>query len=410
MQLATFLGMNNKNFLHKQFGKFLFAISILVCCCYSPAKTQATKHRISVLSPIYIDSAFKNNTYKIWGNYLPKIMLPGLEFYNGVSMAIDSLKNDGTSNLFVDIYDYRSKNNSITDIIEDSANKLSESKVIIASFSNRSDIKILADYAKKQQIPLISATYPNDGGISNNPYFFLLNPTLRTHCKAIYQHLQKRSNSSNLVYLSRKGNFEDMVKGLFTEFDAYYTQTALGIKSIDLTDSFSINQLSNKLDSTRENIIFCGSINETFALSIIENLAMLKKYKTTVIGMPTWDAIKGLDKSDYAGVDVVYTSAYNFVKCPKQIAFLNLKYKNKYNSKPSDLVYKGYETMVRFGKTISLYGENAIQLFSDDMFKVLNSIDMQAVYNKDITSQIDYFENTKIYFIKKLDSSKKVNE
>lgn len=402
--------MNYKNFLPTQLSKFLLSLCFIIFGSYHTVAAQIAKNRIAIFSPIYIDSAFNKNTYKLWGNYLPKNMLPGLEFYNGVSLAIDSLKFDGTGNLLIDIYDYRSKNNSLTDIIADTTNKLFESKAIIASFTNRSDIKTLADYAKQKQIPLISATYPNDGGVSNNPYFFLLNPTLRTHCKAIYQHLQKRSVASNLVYITHKGNFEDMVKGLFSDFDSYYTQNAINLEPTELTDSFSISQLSKKLDSTKENIVFCGTINEGFALSVIETLALLKKYKTTVIGMPTWDAIKGLDKTDYAGVNVVYTSAYNFAKCGKQIAELAVKYKKKYNSKPSDIVYKGYETMLRFGKTISLYGENAFQLFSDDMFKVLNSLDMQAVYNKEITSQIDYFENSKIYFIKKLDSGRKIIE
>ena len=59
--------------------------------------------------------------------------------------------------------------------------------------------------------------------------------------------------------------------------------------------------------------------------------------------------------------------------------------------------------MLRFGKTLSLYGINAMQLFSDDIFKVINQLDIQPVYNKERPTQIDYYENTKIYFIKKID-------
>jgi hypothetical protein len=79
------------------------------------------------------------------------------------------------------------------------------------------------------------------------------------------------------------------------------------------------------------------------------------------------------------------------------------KYKAKYNAKPSDIAFKGYETMLRFGKTVGLYGANAMELFSDDMFKIINQLDIQPVYNKAISTQIDYYENHKIYFIKKVD-------
>ena len=374
----------------------IFIVLCLLVSLFQTATAQQQKHRVAIFSPIYIDSAFNGDTYKLHGNYLPKNMLPGLEFYNGIMMAIDSLKSDSTSNLLVDIYDYKSRNNSLAEIIEDSSNKLSESKVILASFNNRSDIKILADYGKAKQIPVISATYPNDGGISNNSYFFLLNPTLRTHCKTLYKHLQKRSSTDNVIYISRKGNFEEMVKNFFNEFDST-SKNPLSIEPIELVDTFYAKELTSLLD------IFCGTVNESFAYKIFSCLSSLKKYKTTVIGMPTWDALKNLDRSDYKGVEVVYTSSYNYSKTDKLVANITAKYKAKYNSKPSDVVFKGYETMLRFGKTLSLYGINAMQLFSDDIFKVINQLDIQPVYNKERPTQIDYYENTKIYFIKKID-------
>jgi hypothetical protein len=132
-------------------------------------------------------------------------------------------------------------------------------------------------------------------------------------------------------------------------------------------------------------------------------LATAKKYKTTVLGMPTWDGLKNLENQEYKGIEVVYTSPYNYSKTDKLVAAITAKYRAKYNAKPSDIVFKGFETMLRFGKTISMYGANAMQVFSDDMFKVINSIDIQPNYNRIYKTQVDFFENNKIYFIKKVD-------
>ena len=386
--------------------RITFKTFVVLCSLFSTfqrATAQQTKHHIAVFSPIYIDSAFKGNTYKIYGNYLPKNMLPGLEFYNGVMLAIDSLKFDGTGNLFVDIYDYKSRNNSLNEILADSTNNLDSSKVIIASFNNRSDIKTLADYAKQKQIPLISATYPNDGGISNNPYFFLLNPTLRTHCKAMYRYIQKHHSADNVVYLTRQGSFEKMVENYFAEYDSANMNNALNLEPIALVDTFYSRELTSLVDSNKQNIIFCGTVHESFAYKILSTLSPLKKYKITIIGMPTWDGLKNLEREDYKGVQIIYTSPYSYSKNDRLVASLTQKYKAKYNSKPSDLVFKGYETMLRFGKTISLYGAGAMQLFSDDMFKIINALDIQPFYNKTDKTQIDFYENNKIYFIKKID-------
>jgi hypothetical protein len=393
--------MNFKLSPLNNFVSAFFILTFLFITCQNTT-AQTTKHRIAVFSPIYIDSAFNGKIYKLFGNYLPKIMLPGLEFYNGAMMAIDSLNFDSTCNLLIDFYDYRSRNNSLNHIIEDSTNKLAASKVIIASFNNRSDIKILADYGKEKKIPIISATYPNDGSISDNSYLFLLNPTLRTHCKSVYKHLQKNSASSNIIYLTRKGGFEEMVTNYFNEFDSSAT-TALNLQAINLTDTFYSKELTSLLDTAKDNIIFCGSVNETFAYKILNTLAALKKYKISVIGMPTWDALKNLDRIEYKDLEVIYTSSYNYSKTDKLVQRFMNKYKAKYNAKPSDIAFKGYETMLRFGKTVGLYGANAMELFSDDMFKIINQLDIQPVYNKAISTQIDYYENHKIYFIKKVD-------
>ncbi|MCX6209591.1 MAG: ABC transporter substrate-binding protein [Bacteroidetes bacterium] len=390
--------------LAKAFYTHLIRFILLLAVTITAQQTfaQNTKHQIAVFAPIYLDDAFDGSTYKIWENKLPKSILPGLEFYNGVTLAIDSLKKTTTAgNLYVKIYDYKSKGNSLNEILAKDNNALSNAKVIIASFNNRSDIKILADYAKQKNIPLISATYPNDGGISDNPYFFLLNSSLHTHSKALYGYFKKfKSLKTNLLYVTRSGAFEDMVNGYFKSFDSAKT---LNITPTILTDTFYSNQLIKMLDSTKQNVIFCGTVNEAFALKIASVIAAQKKYKTTLIGMPTWDGLKGLDKNEYKGIEFIYTTPYNYSKTNDLVATINKSYYDRFFAKPSDYVFKGYETMLRFGKTVSTYGTNAMQLFGDDMFKSINSLDIQPVYNKDNASQIDFYENKKLYFIKKVD-------
>ena len=199
-----------------------------------------------------------------------------------------------------------------------------------------------------------------------------------------------------------------MVSGYFAEQDSVNGNAALNLKSKFLTDSFYSSELLKTLDSTRKNIVFCGTVSEAFALKIAAVIAQAKKYKVTLVGMPTWEAIKSFDKTDYKGVEFVYTSPYYYSKSNALVNSINIKYKAKYNGKPSDLVFKGYETMLRFAKTVSLYGSNAIQLFGDDMFKVINALDIQPVYNKQVSTKIDYYENQKLYFIKKIDGIVKV--
>jgi hypothetical protein len=364
---------------------------------------QKTENRIAVFAPIYIDSAFNGTTFKVWENALPKNMIPGLEFFNGIQMAIDSLQQEGITNIVVDIYDYKSKGNSLAEIFKNSKNKLSSSTFIIASFNKYSDIKILADYALQNKIPLISATYPNDGGVTNNPYFFLINPSIQTHINSIYKNLINNFKHTKITYLKCKGSFEDWVDNYFLECEEVTSKDKRTVlKPIILIDTFSTKELLINLDSTTQNTIVCNCSKEYFVQRIISDLSANTNYNTTVLGLPTWDAFNISNDEDYKNVPIIFTSAYNFSNSNNNIEHITKKFETVYYIKPSDQFYKGFETMLRVGKTVSLYQENAITLLSDNLFRVFNEIKIQPHYNKTQKTQIDYFENTKIYQIKKL--------
>ncbi len=380
-----------------------FSIGLLFLLCSNGLIAQKIENRIAVFAPIYLDSAFSGTTFKIWDNVLPKNMVPGLEFYNGIQMAIDSLQKEGINNIIVDIYDYKSKGNSLTEIIKSTKNKLASSIIIIASFNRYSDIKILADYASIHKIPLISASYPNDGGVTNNPYFFLLNPTIETHVNAIYKNLVNNFKQTKIVYIKCKGAFENWVDNYFIENEELASnEKRTVLKPITLIDSFSLTELFKNLDSTVKNTLVCNCSKESFVQRVIKNLSSNPSYSTTVLGLPTWDVFNISDQVENKDVPIIYTSAYNFTNTNNVLDHVIKTHEAKYNIKPSDQFYKGYETMLRVGKTVSLYNENAIMLLSDNLFHVFNELKIQPHYNKTSKFQIDYFENIKMYHIKKL--------
>ncbi|HRO71687.1 MAG TPA: hypothetical protein PK951_14955, partial [Chitinophagaceae bacterium] len=61
--------------------------------------------KIAVFAPLYLDSAFDvNNEYRYAKNNFPKFINSGLEFYEGVQLALDSLNQEGVE-LEVFVYD-----------------------------------------------------------------------------------------------------------------------------------------------------------------------------------------------------------------------------------------------------------------------------------------------------------------
>ena len=106
------------------------------------SSTLQERKTIIVFIPLEIDAAFNGSEYILGNNNLPKTMLPALDFYNGVMMALDSMKKIN-SLLDVRIIDAKQKNNPLTTLLTDSV--LQKTALIISAITSRPDTKILAD-------------------------------------------------------------------------------------------------------------------------------------------------------------------------------------------------------------------------------------------------------------------------
>src|SRR5262245_42887088 len=92
---------------------------------------QTTKHKIAIFSPLYLDSAFDDLYNYRYEKQFPKFINPGLEFYEGVQLALDSLAKEGTQ-LEVFIYDTRSGKEPLAQQL----NSLDSSIELILAYAN----------------------------------------------------------------------------------------------------------------------------------------------------------------------------------------------------------------------------------------------------------------------------------
>ncbi len=357
-------------------------VLLLSCFANTYAQTALTvqeRKTIAVFIPLEIDAAFNGHDYILGNNNLPKTMLPGLDFYNGVLMAIDSLKKMNTS-LDIRIIDTKQKNNSLATLLTDSS--LQKTSFIISAVTNKADTKLIADFALAHQTPMVSAIFPNDAGVTNNPFFTILNPTLKTQCEAISSYLQNNFAKNTILYCKKKGATEDYIQSIIVD-----SKTAKSFLNIEVQDSIFFSDLAPYLDSTKQNILLCGSLKESFGTALVKILSENPAYKSTVIGMPTWDGDKSINLPN---VEIIYASPYYFNGNEKLLKQLTAAYKAKYLGRPSDQFFKGYETLLYFTNTLS-----------SNPMPVFNSFKLMPVYNSSVKTQIDYQENKNLYFFRK---------
>ncbi len=378
---------------------FILSLIVMHCCVSLNVVLAQTRLKVAVFAPVYLDSAFNGSDYKLGTNNIPKNMLSGLDFYNGIMMAVDSLEADG-KDLEVLFFDTKGRESIYTIIRKPEFEKVS---LIIAAFNNKADVKPLAEIALHRNIPLISSTFPNDGGVTNNPDFVLINSSLKTHIEGIYKYLQKSKATTNNIYVKRKGQADELVDYYFKGAASATTSFPLIYRAIEFSDNDADQKLFNALDSSKENTIICGSLNEAYGLKLVKTLASNGSYDCTVMGMPTWDGIKELDGNACNGVNIIYSTPYNFIRTQPLAIKLIKQYTEKLNGRPSDMFFKGFESMYHFSSLLLDFPNTLISHLSDKKYKLFTDFDIQPIENDEFTVQ--YLENKKLFFIKKLNGN-----
>ncbi|HMI61146.1 MAG TPA: hypothetical protein VK518_09565, partial [Puia sp.] len=359
-----------------------------------------SRHQLAIFAPLYLDSAFDAAGNYRYDKSFPKYINPGLEFYEGAQLALDSLQKEKAS-LDVRIYDTRSVTASLQQMLGDSA--FQNTELIIGQITTAAELQQLATAAARLHIPFINVNFPNDGGVTNNPGLVVLNSTLKTHCEGIYRFIQRNYPTKPVVFFRKKGTQEDRLKGYFTDVDKTTASVALKIKYITLDDNFDATALTPYLDSTNQTICIAGSLDDVFDTRLCQQLAFLNKtYRTTIIGMPTWDNTD-FTQPGFAGEEIIYSTPFYLNPLDSLVKQMDQNFRTKFYSRPSDMVFRGYESTYRFGKLLLLHGKNLSGSIGEKKFKVFNDFDIMPVFLNRQTPTLDYFENKKLYFIRKTD-------
>lgn len=368
---------------------------------YGLAQSDTSKPvKVAVFIPMHVGDVFSGGQYSYGdNNSLPKYIMPGLEFYNGVMLAIDSLEQEGVK-AEISIYDTKKVGQTIDQLLE--STELKNVQLIIASLTSTSELKSLSAFGQKMNVPVVSATYPNSVGVKENPFFILLNSSFQSHLQAIYRHMQKYYSTNNIIAISKKGVTEDYIKTFINAQNSAAT-IPIKIKWVNVTDtSFAFANIESNMDSTRENVVFVASPIESFGLAVVKELSANELYTTTAIGMPTWDGVKNMDKRDCKNVTLVYSTPYLYsTQNPGLSTHIQEVYKEKYYCRPSDMVFKGYETVFHFTKLLLKHHSNLINKLNDQDFTLFHQFKLEPVRLKLNNFKPDFVENKKLYFIKK---------
>lgn len=354
-----------------------------------PQSIAKERYRIDVLLPLYLDELVKEDKPTFKGK-LPEKAQAGINFYEGVSLAVDTLTTMGYK---TDIYvhDITAKGATIEELLQKDSLKNTD---LIIGYVSAPQVPVLAKFAASHKVNFVSAFSPSDANIKDNPYFVLMNPTLQNNCEAIVQSVVKKKGKEAVIIFKRESLSVDSLAYHFI-VDEKQISNALEVDCNKMPDSAKLSLL---LDSNNTNMLVMPIMDANYSEKIIQNLhRFFPKYRFEIYGMPSWKGICSNRKMIELGenVAITITQPYNFDASTTAAQSIADKYKVKFGGKPNDISYRGFELVFWMTDLLNKYGAVFNEKTEDKSMALFTKYDLKPKWDND--NNFYYTENKHLY-------------
>ncbi|MCD4771981.1 MAG: LysM peptidoglycan-binding domain-containing protein [Bacteroidales bacterium] len=408
--------------------------------CFANSQNSEITYNVALMLPLYLEEIDSLNI-KGFDDLSQAENIPSFHFvqmYEGVMLAIDSLKNMGLK-LNLHVYDVDRNITKTIKVLQDPylinmdmiiGPLYSESFTLAANFARLFKIQIINPFAQRQEI------------ISNNPYVFKVQPSIQKQTEQVKAYIFENYTNSKIFLLRHNQYKESKVFAEFSdtlnkiivdsikvstfylnnllaecsvrdtslaegeimdsiafESNLFYKDT-LGLLPDSIAFKNSISEIIYSRDSIygiienasvkRKNIIIVFSDDKAFVTDILSRINILRDtFDIQLIGLPQWDKIRDLDTEILVNLDF-HTFSPSFIDYnDKNVVEFIRSFRSKYKTEPQNFAYTGFD--------IAWYFLNALMKFGKDFEECLpyyRPLLLQTNYYFDKQSNMNGFENS----------------
>ena len=281
-----------------------------------------------------------------------------ISFYEGVLLAVDSLKNQGYK-VNLKVFDTERSAEKMYTMV-DEIDRFHPDLIIGPVYG--SVYKALMDDLTNKNIPVIYPLSSRSEEFGVYPDFIQVNLSMKALTVAMSDWLREEAEEANLVCLNLTGNevshsdLEDI--RLFKE----YMHRIGSMNFYDWnTSAVPLDGLRLQLLPDRENIIILPTTKEAEVSKILPVLSALTDgYRITVVGFPEWQAFTSVDHETYFKLNTkIFTYSYvdNTTEPAKRFA---LKYRKYFYTEPNNLAYKAFDMSLYFIELAAKYRDRTL--------------------------------------------------
>lgn len=319
------------------------------------------------------------------------------EYYEGVLLALNELK---AQNVSVDLYTYDTKGNTATLNTILNKGELKNMDIIIGGVRS-ANIKLLADYAAKNDIRLVVPFANKVDQVFNNPNIYQVNTPQSYLYSEAYEHFIRKFKGMNVIFLDTNNGDKDkneFISGLKKELkDNRFTCSQMSINTQTTPE-----KLIAAMDTLSESIFIPLSGKNSALAQIFPALLQVRRSHPNIrmhlFGYPEWQTYTQEYLSNFYELDTYfYSSFYTNNLFPAAVQF-SKNYRSWYGKEMANSYPKygmlGYDTAYFFLKGLAQQGNKL-----EDNLDRISVTPIQTGFKFQRVNNWGGFINQKVFFV-----------
>lgn len=376
----------------------LFVASSFVLFSQETEDDVKQTYKISLLLPLFAETAQPFNNSDTVNAKMPlvdKNAVLGIELYQGIKYAFDSLAHETGNNFILNISDTKQSEEYLK-VALTSPNFYDADLAIGPVYNNM--LKIATEKAKKYNIPLVSPLSPAENLTSENKRFFMANPGIKAHLSTMLNFVKTDYAKENILIVRQSSE---------KEYAAYLKQNvsnSFNYKELVYSAGKYINvanketpaaELKTYLKTNGYNVVMVPSIDLQFAHKLSRELFNVStEYPVIVIGLPIWSPENDLRLDYLQQINTHFTQAAYI----NDSMFYNSNFAKRFfelfAQYPTETNIKGFDIAYFFGKQLVQHGK--------DFYKTIQEVNDTSIHTtfkfKEAYSEGSLQEETKFLY------------
>lgn len=276
-------------------------------------------------------------------------------FYEGILLAVDSLKNKGY-NIDLHVFDTEKNTKKIQEIT-DELERFAPDLIIGPVYG--SEFKTVVDNLRNKNIPVVYPLSARSENFGQYPNFVQVNASFATVADKMTDWISLQSANANIINIEVSDAAGDEDKKLFDR----------KMKQIHNVRSFKWNSSSEPLGAIkplllpdRENIIVLPTTKEADVSKVLPVLAAYADaYKITMVGFPEWQTFTSVEHETYFKLNTkIFTYSYVNNSSPAALAFAS-DFRRYFYTEPNTLAFKAYDIGLYFMELVAKYRDRSLE-------------------------------------------------